>query len=183
MYRYLTKLFFVVVVAMVLLANPAASAQDITKCVGYQQTIISSTGLVISTCNWDLEDAPINKAAAGLEAAVATGIQECPCGFNQIPVREFSKYGIKNIECAVDDTPTTALVAGGKSGNSIVFTATEDLKVMNQGSCRIFLAKGKLKTNTNISGFPDSVAAQCSLDVLNYAQNSLMLVCDVGKSN
>ncbi len=64
MYRYLTNLFLAGVAVVALLASPAAHGGTKPSARAIIQTVFASTGVMITTCNWNLGDASINEAAA-----------------------------------------------------------------------------------------------------------------------
>ena len=164
------------VTTTLLFLTPSVSAKDTTECVGYHQTTTTDSGLTISTCNWDLDDAPINQAAAGLDAEGPAGVVAvCPCDFFAIPQTEFNKYGIKNLVCSAfpaGDTFTTVLTArNGKGVLRINFGARVHTTQIGSGDdfCEITIVKGKLKQRLNIPFLTDEEAIQCMLDVEDYA--------------
>lgn len=162
-----------------LLAPPTASAQDTqdtTECVGYHQTIISSTGLLISTCNWDLDDAPINLEAAGLTTDNSSHYVGCPIIFDiaEVPVKDSTKYGIKNFVCTVDDTPPHEVTQYNTRTKRNVtihnFFGEIDVDFVNSSRDRVHMSikKGKFKRTLNVSNLSDEDALECIADLEAY---------------
>ncbi len=122
-----------------LLAPQTASAQDYHTCQGKQMTIFTATGMKITTCNWDLDDAPINKTAAGLETARIPGADPdaCPCRFTKFSSNRWKQFpdsrACVHLNISVNDFYT--LIGQSVSSGHIIFF--QDLFSVPTKRCRI----------------------------------------------
>ena len=167
----------IVFVGAFLLAPQAGYAQEVPECDGDEETIITATGIKSTTCNWDLDDAPINEEAVGL--APSNNIHTlCGCEYTteNIPVKEFSKYGIKTINCAKVDTAnnknTTLQARTGKltvPGNLTSSAVTSNGFGDNEDLCLLSLTKGRFKSRSIIvQNLSEAAIDVCRADIEAY---------------
>ena len=167
----------IVFVGAFLLAPQPGYAQEIPECDGDEETIITATGAVITTCNWDLEDAPINKAAVGL--APINGIHTlCGCEYTTatIPVKEFSKYGIKFIQCIqIDTTNSETTFLSGRTNSATAPLILRTSAVPSDGFgdpqefCEISFDRGKFKSRSLIiRNLSEAAVDVCRADIEAY---------------
>ena len=176
----------VVFVGAFLLAPQAGYAQEIPECDGDEETIITSTGAVITTCNWDLDDALINKAAVGLAPTIGLH-NECRCDYTteQVPAREFSKYGIKNLNCSKSDrefSEQTRIDAFNKRGKLVIrFQAQARPNDGFEGDndfCLITIRKGKFRNQSvTIINQTEATNDSCRADIEAYDAANLGGIC------
>ncbi len=161
----------IVFLGALLLAPQAGYAQEIPECDGDEETIITATGAVITTCNWDLDDAPINEAAVGIAPTISLHAA-CGCEFTtaNVPAKEFSKYGVKKIECIKDDAGDVTLTdlrsLNRKDQSLITFNARHNS--LGSDRCTLILSRGRFKQSLNIIFNDDAAAAICRADIEIY---------------
>ena len=135
---------------------------------------------MITTCDWDLDEAPINEAAVGL--APNNGFHNsCGCDFTteQIPVKEFSKYGIKSVSCIKTNGRFEGTQIKGRTktlNERIIFDARADTQNgFDDGDdlCIVTIVKGKLKAQTIIQNLSEAAINQCRADIETYDADNL----------
>lgn len=147
-----------------LLTPQTGSAQESPECEGEQQTIITATGMKITTCNWDLDDAPINKEAAGLETTLAPSAPSgCLCNYAKIKPKRWNKFPDIR-ECWFDGNLTLALNGRVQTQQGPKFMSFVAFPHAAARRCNITIRN---KT-VSLSGMTQTEADACVNDVLAY---------------
>ena len=148
-----------------LLAPQTAPAQESPECKGEQQTIITATGLKITTCNWDLEDAPIDKAAAGLETTLLVpDSSSCrACKYDKIKTSRWDRKFPNNRECFFDANRTMAVNGTGLT-NKGAPTVASFVSSPSFQRCAITFGKRSMIA----TGLSQEQANACANDLVGY---------------
>lgn len=144
-----------------LLAPQTASAQDAPECDGEQQTIITATGIKITTCNWD-GDLPVDRAAAGLVTTLARPEPDpnaCLCDYDRIAAPRWKRFPDSR---SCSGGSTYALRGKQPSSSSeILFAARTDAH-----SCQIRVRR----RDVGVSGLTPTQQTSCREDIREYEE-------------